>query len=410
MPPRGNTTYRDINLTMFDIHAWTTLATNYGKEPMMRFLKKYVDDLYNSEWKDMLERNTDRAQAVLEVQTKFWKEWEKARIYAHDAAEYGLKDGQLVRMFPGAEKGNRMKLKIDKLQKELGTVVKKRKRAAILDNDEKELKRQRIADAEAQILATKEAERIAYLKRKRTEEAVEEDGHEYKRQRFESAPLPEKVDITSHQWLNDADNVHLPHPSPYFRAPPSTSRGQPLRSAPVPPKVLEPVLPPRFSKPVPAIPTTYPQSPTPSVKLAVKKTPKFKNRERIPVYYAKRYLEVLVRNARAEYLRVDGEEDGGYATDVFDDEDSAVLLGFSSHPLNTSDAQLIIDDIAKCEASLVARYKGPGYMADGRGYFDGKARLVKHLVEVLPWEEDMKIEQEAKRLVEEVWKRDWSKT
>jgi hypothetical protein len=407
MPARGTTNFRDINLTMFDITARSTLATNFGKEPMMRFLKKYVDDLYNSEWKDMLERNADRAQAVLEVQAKFWIEWEKARIHTDTASEYGLEDGQLVKMFPGAEKGNKGKLKLDKLEIELGAVVKKRKRTANPDDNEQELKRQRTENTEA--LAAKKNESVAPQKRKRTEAVAEEDGQEDKRQRLESAPPAKKADITSHQWLNDADNAHLPHPLPYFRAPPSLTRGQPLRSAPVPPKVFEPVLPPRFSKPVPAIVTTYLNTTTPVTKSVVKKAPKFKNRERIPVYYAKKYLDVLVRNARAEYLRTDTEENGGYATDTYNDEDSAVLLGFATHPLNTSDAQRIIDDIAKGEASLVAEYRGPGYRTVEQGYFDGKARLVKHLVEVLPWEEDMKIEQEAKRLVEEVWKRDWSK-
>ena len=329
-------------------HKKSTLSTNIGLAPMTRFLETFVYDLYNSEYKTYLGRNVDRADAVIMVQDKFWEEWQKSgRDLGAVVDGYGLRDGKIARL----EKATNQKdvnggtLDISKLGNEVAAPPReKRKRDVTEEEDERDLKRQRITT----------------------------EGPLATNQNSLGISVPEKHHI----------EAHISHLTPYFLPPPSAK-------APRAPSTRDNI----------ALPS--PQQSKPRAR------PALINRERRCIAQARSYLQVLVRNSRADYSRNGYEEEAGYSSDdtdteTYNDEDSAVLLGLRLNPINTSNVKEIIDEVAENEAILKAEYRATEVKKIAQEYEAGLKRLVKTLVDVVPWEVGMKIEDEAKRLVDEV--------
>jgi hypothetical protein len=342
-------------LTMETIHKKGTLATSIGAKPMNRFLETHVYDLYNSEYKHLLNRNTDRAEAVILVQTKFWAEWKKSGRDIGAARDgYGLRDGQIAKLFvhTGRGQGAGVKPDLAKLEREIGNPQKKRKRTKKVVEDERELKRQRMATAEA--LGSKHHAPIG----------SEKDG-------METGKLSA---------------------SPYFR-----STATPTHRVPTPPIYA------------PHAPQTQVSIPFAPIQAHTKNRPVFINRDRKCIADARRYLEVLVRNSRADHFPSNCEEIDGYLssdtdTETYNAEDSALLLGLRFHPLNTSDAKEIVDGVARNEAILKAGYCGKDLRTVAQEYETGRKELTEVLVEVVPWDLGMRVRDESKRLVNEVLK------
>jgi len=334
-------------LTMNTIHKKTTLATNIGSTPMMRFLEYYVHDLYNSEYKHLLGRNQDRAEAVILVQNRFWEEWEKSGGDISAAAgEFGLRDGQIATLYAntGQDQTTGKNPSFSKLKSEVESKQKKRKRILKVLEDERELKRQRMETAEA----------LAAKMISSTTVRVEDDS-------VEEHPMRSPLRF-------------LPSPS--------------ITNSRVPsPPVFAPNAPLHQCQP--------------------KKRPVFINRDRKCIAHARSYLEVLVRNSRSDQSRSDSDESDGYSSDgtnteTYTAEDSAILLGLRLHPLNASDAKEIIDGIAKNEAIMKAGYRGEDLKKVAQEYEAGKKRLARTLVNVVLWDVGMRVEDEARRLVDQV--------
>ncbi|KAF2688112.1 hypothetical protein K458DRAFT_467734 [Lentithecium fluviatile CBS 122367] len=329
--PAGKSCGHNYSLTMSTIFKKTTPTTSIGRMPMMRFLETHVPDLYNSEYKDLLRRNSDRAEAVLRVQRRYW---EGERENAKPQRRKGV----------GKVRGRERKEGIGKYAR----------------NPPEKLDRIETATDK-----TKGPKRTRGNKALYHEEWVEQ-------QRSEVAEA--------------------------LAAPGSSNAASKLAGDEVePPAQLRTALPTPEHGCV--------EGPGPILRMPVNRDPRC-------IVEARTYLEILVRNARDDHCTTrsspstasDTSDFSTTETDIYSPSDSAVLLRLRTHPLNTSNAYEIINDIAENEAIMRAGYRGDGVFKVARGYEEGRKRLVRELVRVVEWDGGLRgrEEEQAMRLVDQV--------
>lgn len=371
---------RNYVLTMHTIHKKSTLSTSVGKEPMMKFLRENVPDLENSEYKDLLSRNPDRAEAVIRVQTKYWKDrGENNRASIGGGTKTGLSQGKTTRLGRVAgevDPGIMLNLPpLDDEAKKTKPGSKKRKTRAQREQEELDAERERHEEALALQFREEMEKRRAELEKELQEERARRAQEELDAVR-RLIPIPPP--------FPEAE----PGPEPYF-----PSARYPKR--PGPPEPLYPPHPP------------------------AKKRHVMIGREPECVANTRQILDVLVRNARADWnphpvsssrggsVESLGADDyfSEYETDVYGDDDSAVLLRFRTHPLSLSRAtKTLVDGIVRRERVMRGGYRGKGVAKIAARYMEMKEGLMELVVGTVDWDEGMKKEDEAKLLVESVLK------
>jgi hypothetical protein len=356
-------------LTMDTVHAKSTLQTSIGKECMMHFLEKHVPDLHNSKYKRLLKTNANRAEAVILVQKEYWENNDKVEkgTVTLESVPWSRLDHPYCKI--AREHATHAPTPPPSIRSATSTLAKlqtleaapehRRKKKLRVVEDEKGLARQKTITAET----------LGNRKRK-------------------SSDIFEPVDTKRLRWA----------PSYYATTPENSSQRPAEKENPV-----------RGSNHL----ATY-------------------NRDPKCIAEARSYLEILIRNSREEHFTTtltpcfssplsttaptqppaspsmsEPSSDVYFSdaeTDIFDSTDSATLLGLRFHPLNSSNAQPIIDDIVRNEAILWAGYRGKDLLQVAQAYEEGRKRLVSEVRDVVPWDEGLWGEEQAARLVDQLFK------